>query len=316
MNLRSLLILLAVAVMLAVLLISQSQTPRVASTLLLPELNPDDVQELTISVAANRQIATLKKKGNDWFETSSDYPANPQAVAIALSISKAAKLEEKTGNPDLFNRIGVSDIAKPNAAGVLLRLRTNNQADKFTYAVILGDLAGNGQYVRLQDSGQSWLINRQLELPRETIGWLDTQLINIPATRIRKLEIHYPDGSITDFEKSDAGEMFPEGAGAKGGFLSSLNFAGVYHDKEPLLGAVTDNVTASFHTFDGLVVLCIFTDTPEGWRSRISATVGADTPAVLQAEADAINRRTQGFNFSLPAYKTKILLPLEDQLVK
>lgn len=294
-NLVALLVALAVLVALALAVsVSQKQAPA-SGGLLLPDLKGqlNDVDRIVVRAGGNKTIATLERRPEGWVVADHDaYPADVGRIRKNLiALAEATILEEKTSNPELYDRLKVDDIEKDTAGG----LRLDIGAGQATTGVIIGSTGvGGGEraYVRRAGEPTSWLVSGAFEAPREPGEWLDRTLTNVSGKRVQSVAITHPDGTVLrlaketpeapDFTVLDvpAGRQlaFPAVGNAIGAGLYDLTFDAV----EPAAGFAPGDVkpaVARFATFDGLVVEVSAWKLPAGPRLRFAAS--AD-----QAQAD------------------------------
>ena len=160
--------------------------PGLASTI-------NDVDRVNVVVAGNVTLATLNKKGAQWqVEQMHGYAANwPKLQKVLAGLAKARIIEVKTDKPEYYSQLGVADMASEQADGIMLELGTNGKTD----SVIIGHRAKNrpGQYVRLQNSAVSHLIDQTLDVPFTLLGWVDKRIIDINATEVAQVEVIHPD---------------------------------------------------------------------------------------------------------------------------
>src|SRR5690606_38994617 len=159
-------------------------------------------------------------------------------------------------------------------------------------SVIIGDSdAANLQYVRASDAATSYLVDRRIDVPRDTVGWIDTTIMDISSSRIASVTIEHPDGEtvrITKNAPDDTNftvENVPEGrelsypgvANVLANTLRNLRLDDVAAASDELPDETT---RTTFRTFDGLVVTATsYTRDGEQWvRFEASAeeTAGAD----------------------------------------
>ncbi len=201
---------------------------------------------LRLTGAGSVTIATLRRVDDHWIlEESSGYRADWKRLKTVLSdLAQAEIIEAKTSNPDYFDRLGVEDASLENAGGVLVEFSASSGLP----AVIIGKnaQARNGRYVRLQDSSDSALIDRDLDLPKDRQSWLERDIISIPETEVVEVEINHPDGDrvlarklAVDDENFEL-EAIPEGFDVKSDWtvnslansLASLQLESVLPDGE------------------------------------------------------------------------------------
>src|SRR5690606_24673361 len=121
------------------------------------------------------------------------------------------------------------------------------------------------QYVRASNDAASYLVDREIDVPRDAIGWIERGIVDIPGNRIAAVTIEHPDGEVVRLTKADAEqtsfivEDIPEGrelsypgvANVTGNTLRDLRLEDVAAAGSDLPDAAT---RTTFTTFDGLVV--------------------------------------------------------------
>lgn len=358
MNSRTLVTLLVSLAVLVALAVAVSVSQRPAATTggpFLPELRErlNDVSRIVVRAGGNRTVATLERKEDGWALAERDgFAADLGRIRRNLiALSESRILEEKTSNPELYNRLQVDDIEKENAGGVRLDISAGDN----TTSVIIGTAGvGGGEraYARRAGEPTSWLVSGSLDLPRETADWLDRVIVDVAADRVQAVTISHPAGppvkisrdsaEVADFAVLDlpAGRKlsFPGAGNAIGGALKELMLDSVEPATAFDPGPVKP-VVARFQTFDGLVVEVSSYRLPAGVRMRISASAdagqaerfaakpaekpeagGKDGPpapvfAQVEAEAARIRARGAGWVYTVPDFKAEQLTRrLEDLL--
>ncbi len=350
MNTRTLVTLLAsLAVLLALAVAVSLSQRKVAGSgdLLLPELRSqlNAIDKITVRASGDKTVATLEKREDRWILAErSGYPADVGRIRRNLiGLAEARILEEKTSNPELYDRLGVEDIEKESAAGVRLDLSTGSAVT----SVIIGNTGvGGGEraYARRAGEATSWLVSGSFDAPRETSQWLELGLLDIEAKRVHSVTITHPKDGTLRVEKSaaDAADFtvadvpkgrelsFPTAGNSLGGALADLSLENV----EPADGfdpGEAQPTVARFETFDGLVVEARTWQQPAGSRVRLSASADetlaarfAPKPAQtdeapaseagkeatprksfdeVRAEADQLNGRFANWVYTLPEFK-------------
>ncbi|MEO8443434.1 MAG: DUF4340 domain-containing protein [Gammaproteobacteria bacterium] len=281
----------------------------------------NDIQRIVITGKGNDTIATLERGASAWTVAGRhNYPADVARIRKnLLALAEARIVEEKTSNPDFYDRLGVQDPASATASGVQLTL----SGGKAPISVIVGqpqpgtpDLT----YVRRAGEAQSWLVAAQFDLGKTSSEWLDRVVADIPATRIQSVTItqpgletlritrsvdQQPDG-ITAFQVADlpAGRQLSYAGIANGvaAVLADLQLEDV--QTREVLGANPGKpVLARFVTTDGLVVEASAWRLPDGTRITFSAS----GEGAAEEEAAALNARLGGWVYTLPVYKTEQL---------
>ncbi|MGB5292142.1 MAG: DUF4340 domain-containing protein [Lysobacterales bacterium] len=164
-------------------------------TLLLPAIaeQVNDVSRVEIVTAGETVIATLVKTDGAWLvEQMGGYHADwSKLQPLLVALAKARVVEAKTDKPGYYARLGVEDISANDADSVLVRIGVG---DQITGVLIGHEAQGRqGQYVRLQDTQGSALVDRVFEVPRETVGWTDSRIIDVNSSEVAEVEIIHPD---------------------------------------------------------------------------------------------------------------------------
>jgi hypothetical protein len=373
MSSRGLLTLLIAVVLLVVVVfvVSTSDSPeRATSELLLPQLSGklNEIESITVTAPGDTTVATLRRGADQWtVAEASDYPANLGRIRQNLiALADARIVEEKTSNPEFYDRLGVVDIADEKATGTQLEIA----APDFSATVIVGDTGvsgGNMAYVRRSDEPQSLMVSADLDLSDDRAEWLERDLMDISSAEVHRIIITHPDGELLSLQKDspDATDFsvagVPEGrelsvggvANSIGAVLSSLRLDEVAPEATFEAGAA-EPVIARFETFNGMVVQARVYPVDAGVRVSFEVSAdpvladnssglqeaAADAPsaeadeagdealegaeavddavdpfATVQAEAEKLNQRLQGWIYTLPSYKSDQLTKrLEDLL--
>lgn len=278
----------ALAVIAAILAGGNRFGQRGAQATLLPGLREhlNDIREIKVTGPGNAVIATLQLVDGRWLLSErSNYPADVGRIRQnLLALADATIVEEKTSNPELYERLGVGDIGDKDGRGLQLEIR---QADGTQQAVIIGDAGQGGDRVYARRAGEaaSWLVSGRFDLGRTTGEWLDRNLLDIDAGRVRRVTISHGNAAplrivkatreTTDFavENLPKGRdlTFPSAANSVGGVLSALTLDDVQRaDSLPASSSVP--VTARFETFDGLIVEFRGVRVPDGTRFTLAAS--------------------------------------------
>jgi hypothetical protein len=204
----SLLLVVTLAVAVLVLL-TPGRTGRESSmdkSRLLPGLQEqvNNLNWLRITGAGDQTIATLHRDVEHWrVQEVFDYPADWAKLRTLLAdLARAEVIEQKTDNPQYYDRLGVEDVSRPEATGVRIEFDSASGVP----AVIIGNRAqaGQGQYARLQDAAGSVLLDRVLEVPKDRINWLDKDIVNISDSEVVEVDIRHPDGERVVARKASA----------------------------------------------------------------------------------------------------------------
>jgi hypothetical protein len=325
MNRRSLQLLAVIVAILAIALFFVESGDNGAApdtgALLLPDFRrvANDVDSVTIS-RANSEPIVISKDGNVWkVAARSDYPARADAVrTLLLAMADAKIVEVKTANPELYDKLGVNNPAAESSKGVLVSASTSSA----TFDVIFGLTAQTKyRYARIADRDQSWMIDQNPDIPSTPGEWLEEDIIDVDASRVKAVTIRHPDGEIIRIEKlseEDTGFVvtdIPEGrelsystvANGIGGALSDLTLDDV-RSSVP----VQDPITTEFETFDGLTIVAETTKADDA--AWVSFTVSATSDD--NENAGDINARVTGWQFKIADFKSNLLTRRWDDILK
>lgn len=334
---RALQLLGAIAAVLIVALIALEfagpEDTGTAGDALLPgfEAVANDVDEVTI-IGADEAAVTLRRNADGvWAVGERDgYAANIGRLRqLIVALAEAAVVEEKTSNPDLYERLGVDD---PNGGGTGTAVTLTGP--DAVYTVVLGDVAqGAYRYARATDRATSYLINRNPAAPAAATEWLASELIDIGSDEIRRVEIVHADGETLVVEKSERAQTdfdlvgippgrelsYPAVGNGVAGALDSL----ALDDVRPAVDTAPQTTT-TFHTWDGLAVTAAVVTEGEARWVRLSAAAD-DTAVAANADengpkapetAARLNERLSGWEYRLPGFKTDTLGRRWDDMLK
>lgn len=231
------------------------------------ELN--NVQTVRVVAAGNQTLVTLNKAEKNWTVAERDnYPADIEKVReFLIKLADATVIEPKTSNPELYGKLGLVDVAAPEATGV----RVEIDGLKAPAKLIIGNYSsqgGGGTFARRNDEAQSWLVKGTLVAEKQPQQWLAKNLADIPSTRIQRIELTKPGKKLLAASKQTAAdanyqiENVPKGKQLKSDFegnaLASV-LAGLRLDDVRKLQTTepensSEQLSARYVTFDGLVI--------------------------------------------------------------
>jgi hypothetical protein len=261
-----------------------------------------DIERVTVTKANGETVATLEKRPDNWVVSDKHgYVANAGKLRQALTaLGEARILEQKTANAELYSRLGVEDVAGAEATGISVALTA---AGRELPTVILGNAEGaKFRYARRAGEAQSFLIDRNPDVPRAAGQWVESQIVDVRSDRVRELTITHADGEtlrisktgpeLANFEVADVPNgrelSYPGVANVSGNALRELNL----EDVEPADTARAGEATqVELKTFDGLVVKISGVERDnEAWitleASADSAVAPATPPPAAAPAAD------------------------------
>jgi len=339
----------ALVVLLALVIFGQrSSAPVSSGSALVPDLQAalGDISRVAVVKANGETVATLEKGTDNWVVADKQgYIANAAKLRQALTaLAEAHILEEKTANPELYARLGVEDVTAANAAGVSVALTA---AGHELPTIILGNAEGSKfRYVRRAGEAQSYLIDRNPDVPRAAAQWVDSSIIDVRGDRVREVTVTHGDGEVVHLSKAapelanfevagvPAGRelSYPGVANVIGNALRELNL----EDVEPAAPPADKPTIVEFRTFDGLVVRVTGEKSGDASWITLEASVdaaqaaaapppaapadgvaAATTPATdPNAEAARINAKVGGWRYKIAGYQYDQMTRRMSELLK
>ena len=207
---RKLLILslITIAVIMAATFTAKWHAPQTTITkeILFPELANRINDIAAITIKGNKRTVELKRQDELWVLASSgNYPALINKVrAMVINMADFRLLEEKTGNPAMYSRLGVEDPDSNDATSVLVTLKTGTGEE--AASIIAGkprQSVGSkpGLYVRLPDQTNALLVEGMLDVSANDADWFERNLFDIPSGFIKNVSIQYADGNNFEIYK-------------------------------------------------------------------------------------------------------------------
>ena len=312
---------------------------------LIPELQQkvNDIAWIRFIGGGAETIATLERRDGRWVvvESSAYYADWDKLRSLLGDLAQAETVEAKTSKPEYYDRLGVEDVSAADAGGVMVEF---DQATGLP-AVIIGKTAQGreGQYARLSGQEQSVLLDRQVSVPGDRSGWLQTSIVSIADSDVVEVEILHADGDrvlarrASVDEENFTLEALPEGRETQSDWtVNSLanGLASLTLD-EVVAGDSVDWSDASRYrvvTKNGLqieveLVAILGEDeeasTDDEYWIRLEA--GTYTTAVesgveeaedAAGQAEEINRRVAGWAYRIPKYKFDSMTKKAEDLLK
>ena len=257
-----------------------------------------------ISVSTRGKQVTLVRSDSGWgVAERAGYPADTGAIREQLlALGDAKVLERKTSNPDYYADLGVADPETEGAGGILMSV--SGAGDPV--AIIVGDTNMNRSsttFVRRPDDAQSLLVDGTFRLDADPTAWLRKDLVDVPASRVRRVAVTRGDEMVLEAVKADAEATqflvtnLPEGreltsaaaANSVAGALAGLRIDDVGTADE--VGVPDEDVTTTvYETFDGLRV------TARSWKTEDDhyMTLAAEYDESLSSPADINGESAEG----------------------
>lgn len=297
------------------------------------------VREITIETK-DRSLRVARNEQGQWVLPEKDgYPVRTAPLReTLLGLGELTKVQPATANAEWHKELrlkapdeegGATRITlKREDGGELVSLLVGEEAD-------LPDISGlDSYYVRLPGEMQSWLARGTLSLRLDPAAWIVTDIVPVPAEKIRSATVTPPEGAAYTVAREDEkAESFslktmPPGKELRGpraadGLAQAI--AGLKIQDARLASDFNFENAPSvrYRTFDGLEITVRTLELGEEdiWASikaRYDGQPGGDAAKSFDSSSLAadINKRVAGWAFKLPVYAGRQMrLPLSD-LVK
>lgn len=202
MNRRTVIILggaAAAAVAGAILLTPDSNVapPPSQAELAFPGLAARLANAAKIEVLKHDAALVIERQGDRWvLPAKAGYPVRPERVHELLTgLTELRLVEQRTANPEMLDRLGLEDPARPGATSQHLRVLDANGG--VIAELILGRRRVRTQgnlpeaiYVRRVGQNQSWLAEGRLSVDSDPQLWLERDIANIPRDRVRSVTVN------------------------------------------------------------------------------------------------------------------------------
>lgn len=306
---------------------------RTAGAKLFPALATDAGKVSTVELRQGGNMLTLEKTGAGWgLKDRGGYPAQGDKVrTLFVKLADAELIEPKTRKADRYSLIELEDPAAKDAKSRLVRLMDDRGVA--IAEVVLGkkrfDAFGSGKsgtYVRKPADAQSWLANVDIEAPVAVKDWVKASVFETDAAKISRLTVEIPGEEPLKIERDTAKDAKdtrprivgfpPEGkklkdASAADGLMRAASSIDM-EDMRKLASTPAGASVIKLEAEGGLAVtLRLRKDGDAQWLS-IAATGEGDATA----KADEISKRTQGWEFKVPASKADALLKRRADLLE
>jgi hypothetical protein len=223
-----------------------------------------------IAVKSKDLETRVRKDGEGWvIENRDGFPARFDKVkATVVALADLEVLARKTSNKELYPRLGVEGIEAEPATSVLVSLADGQ--DQALAALLVGKPqsgGSSGTYVRRPDEAQSWLVGGELGISADPVEWMERDLLDIGADRIREITIEKSgEQPVRVFKKARKDEDYvladlPKGSKLKSQ-LSLNGLAGVFEQlrlddvkKRAGFELPKGHTVTTVRGFDGLVAV-------------------------------------------------------------
>ncbi len=317
----------------------------------------DHINDITTVVGIGAgETFTLVREGDRWVVAEKHgFPADQdKARQLVLGTARLVRIEPKTSNPDLYEKIGLDDIHAEDGNAVQYSFK--NAAGDTLAEVIIGnsrlgraDPQTDEYFVREPAMAQTWLVQGKLADAVGVIDWLDSRVLNIERDRIRQVTARHPDGAVVTVSKKKPSQQtfdlldVPEGAEADpkwklndlGRSLASLDMEDVMPASQ--VSVPDDGLRVEMITFDGLRVILRSVKDGERTLARVQAffdesliaqeflaggeQAEGESEFLLSAEAvgeevTRLNEDWQNWVYVVPGYRADYMSVRKEEMIK
>lgn len=317
----------------------------------------DNINDITTVVGVGGgETFTLVRNGNRW-EVAEKYnfPADQdKARQLILGAARLMRIEPKTSNPDLYERIGLDEIHAEDGNAVQYSFK-NAGGDTLAEILIgnsrLGraDPQANEYFVREPAMAQTWLVQGKLPDASGVIDWLDGSVLSIDRDRVHEVTVWHPDGAVmtvgkdTPTQKTFDLRDAPEGVeldskwmlGDLGRSLAGLDLVDVMPASEA--SVPDDGPKVEMKTFDGLRVVLRSVKDGDRTLARVHTSFddslrvleflpGGDkaesegkallSAEEVQKESEQLNEELKNWIYVVPDYRAKYMSVRREDVIK
>jgi hypothetical protein len=283
-----------------------------------------------VRIRGGGNILTVRKVNTHWgLEQRHDYPVRAEKLRdLVVGLARLERIEPKTSKPELFARLQLEDIDLPQAKSKEVTLIGSN-GQPLAQILVGAASAALGQegafYARLPGEEHAWLVRGAVGVSLDVGDWLETEIVNVPADEVQRVEIRHGDGAAVVAERASRDapylslQRLPEGATVKSesatGPLASLLSSLELEDVRPASEVnfvPAGTTTAMITTFDGVTFVLDVTERDGGRWVKIGVEQASPSDG---REPDArfanISGRTRDWVYRIPSWK---VTPLESRI--
>jgi hypothetical protein len=209
------LIVLAVAtavIVLATIVVRQQTTTTVPQQggALFPKLLTRINEVAEVKGTSAQESYTLLLHDGRWVVKEREaYPADTNKVReLLFGLAQLQRVEPKTSNPELYDKIGVQDVSAKGADSLQIKLsdakgETLAELIVGKHQVSKADLSKREYFVRLPGDPQSWLVEGEFPEDKPPSNWLQKNILGVDARRVREVRVTHADGQRVTVRRKD-----------------------------------------------------------------------------------------------------------------
>ena len=303
----------------------------VENALLYPGLLDKLNDSRSIAIRGADDAFTLQRDGEQWTMVERDgYPVRFEMAKEALVQLADLKIRErKTSKAENYTELGVTD--DPAAGSETRHITVRADGDAALADLIVGKardakgMEAPGHYVRRAGEPTAWLVEGDLKFATKRNDWMDTQVLDLPAERVRRVTITHPEKQPVVVSKENPSQQLftlhdaPEGYEARssavissiGGLLLDVRFEDVAAARQ--VDGLTPRTIVEVQTFDGLVATLEQYDVKEKNLVKFDFAFNPDLVfAAPEATAPAADSKAAATDGAAPAAPAPTIKPASE----
>lgn len=159
-----------------------------------PGITPRLAEAERIEIRRHDGTVTLTRKDGIWvIAEKHDYPARAERVReVFTGLADLRLVEERTGNPELFGRLGLEDITVEG--GTSQKLTVSDGKGNTIAELIVGRrrirTAGNlpeAIYIRRPGETRTWLAEGSLRVDADPLLWVEREVLDVKRQRVARV---------------------------------------------------------------------------------------------------------------------------------
>lgn len=312
--------------------------PPPAQGLYFPDLLAQSNRVARAVIKTSDSVTTITKTGDLWrIDEIGAYPAATDKVReLILGLARLQRVEAKTKNPDLYDKLELGNVDTPGSSSSLLQL-LDGSGKKLATLIVgkrkpgqAGSTARDRIYVRAPDERQTWLVEGFLPAVDATAdSWVEQAIITPAVAAVRSVTVRGEGDPFTLFrEDANAKDFMLEALGADGEIQSQYAVNEIVQsfidlrleevrpaaEADPDAGEYAEIVLESF---DGERIHLSLRRQDDRYLGRMRAEpVQAEVAAESAGRIEQWNGLWQGRVYVLPDYQVDAIVVGKEDLVK
>ncbi|WP_135466574.1 DUF4340 domain-containing protein [Crenalkalicoccus roseus] len=265
---------------------------------------------------------TLERRGEAWvLPEKGGYPARPDRVReLLVGLTELRLAERRTADATQLDRLGLDDPARQGSSAVLVRVLDEGGRPLAELVVGRRRVRTQGRvpesaYVRRPAETQAWLAEGRLPVDADAQLWLDRDIANLPADRVRRVEVRRADQPPLVLARDGAEERLAllepaEGPPADEVALDEVGRAFeflTFHEVRPAAEVPGEALGEARFILAGELAITVLPHREgEALWIRLAAEGGA--------EAERLDARWSGWAYQVGPWKERAFLPRLEEL--